>query len=494
MRLDNLEYKETTVKGCYEIIPDKYGDYRGSFQEKYQIERYKKFGFNLVYQSNESESCKGTFRGLHFQKPPFVQTKIVRVTKGSVIDFVVDLREDSPTYKQYYYALLSAEANNQLYVPKGCAHGFLALEDAKFEYLVDNPYAPKFEGGILYNDPEIGIPLESIMKQYGIEKPILSPKDLKLDLLKNTPLNFKENQDKYLITGYNGQLGYDMKKTLLASGIKEENILATTRYGMDITNQKQVREVVSAFHPNTIFHCAAWTAVDKAETSKEAAKRVNIDGTRNIALAANDTGAKLVYLSTDYVFDGTKNGIYLPTDQINPINYYGETKAMGEEIVRATCARHFINRTSWVFGINGNNFVRAMLNMANNPQKDPIKVVNDQIGSPTYSVDLANKILLQAQTDNYGTYHITNSGFCSWAEFAKYIFEASKHDSIVEEVSTEEFYRGKNKAPRPFNSRLDMTSFNDLGLGEMPTWQDAVDRYLNELNEYKEKSMVYRRF
>ena len=486
---------ETNLKDCYVIELDRKGDNRGFFEEYYKKSLYSTLGFEGVDQGNRSASLKGTLRGLHFQKNPFCQAKIVEVIKGKAIDVVVDMRIDSPTYGQYFYIELTDNNNKQLYVPRGFAHGFVALEDdTRFQYLVDNEYAPKMEGGIKWDDPGIGIDWDKIFKANGINDPLLSAKDQIHPSLKESPVIFKREQDKYLITGYNGQLGYDIKNSLLAGGIKEENILATTRYDMDITNQKQVREVVSAFHPNTIFHCAAWTAVDKAETSKEAAKRVNIDGTRNIALAANDTGAKLVYLSTDYVFDGTKNGIYLPTDQINPINYYGETKAMGEEIVRATCARHFINRTSWVFGINGNNFVRAMLNMANNPQKDPIKVVNDQIGSPTYSVDLANKILLQAQTDNYGTYHITNSGFCSWAEFAKYIFEASKHDSIVEEVSTEEFYRGKNKAPRPFNSRLDMTSFNELGLGVMPTWQDAVDRYLKELNEYEKKSMVYRRF
>ena len=307
--------------------------------------------------------------------------------------------------------------------------------------------------------------------------------------MKENKVIFKREQEKYLITGYNGQLGFDIKRELIKNGIDEKNILATDIDEMDITNRKQVMEVVKNFKPDVIFHCAAWTAVDKAEEVKDMVNKVNVLGTKNMSEASMEVGSKIIYLSTDYVFDGTKEGLYNVDDKVNPMNIYGETKYLGEEEIRKN-PKHFIARISWVFGINGNNFINTMLKLAENHSE--LNVVNDQIGSPTYTVDLAHLLYELSQTDNYGTYHVTNEGYCSWAEFAKYIFEVNNKNVIVNPVTTEEYLEiAKTKqAYRPRNSKLDKSKIEEIGLEKLPSWQDAVIRYSNELDE---KKLVLRR-
>lgn len=287
---------------------------------------------------------------------------------------------------------------------------------------------------------------------------------------------------KYLITGVKGQLGYDIVRELKKRN--ETDILAVDVDEMDITDREQVFSVVKEYKPDTIIHCAAWTAVDKAEEEKELCEKVNVLGTKNLADASIEIDAKIIYISTDYVFDGTKEGIYEPTDQVNPKSVYGDTKYRGEEEVRRN-PKHYITRVSWVFGINGKNFVRTMLNLSE--KLDSLNIVDDQIGSPTYTVDLSKVLVDMAQKENYGTYHVTNEGFCSWAEFAEYIFASNNKTTKVNKVTTEEYLEitGTKQAYRPRNSRMSKEKLTENGFEKLPTWQDAIDRYNEELKEEK---------
>lgn len=288
---------------------------------------------------------------------------------------------------------------------------------------------------------------------------------------------------KYLITGYKGQLGYDVKRELLKRGVKEEDVLAIDKEEMDITNREEVNRVVKEFAPDVIFHCAAWTAVDKAEDMSDACYNVNVVGTKNIVDASIEVGATTIYMSTDYVFDGTKEGLYTEEDKVNPKSVYGKTKFLGEEEVRRN-PKHFITRISWVFGINGHNFIRTMLKLAENHSE--LNVVDDQFGSPTYTVDLAKTLIDMSNSDKYGTYNVTNSEYCSWAEFAEYIFESNKKCVKVNKVTTEEYLEitGTKQAYRPRNSRLDKSKLEE-NFELLPSWKDAVNRYNIELEEEK---------
>ncbi len=287
---------------------------------------------------------------------------------------------------------------------------------------------------------------------------------------------------KYLITGANGQLGYDIKRELQKRKIKEENILAVDKEQMDITKKEEVEKIIKEFKPEVIFHCAAWTAVDKAEDEQKLCEKVNVLGTKNITDLSIEVGAKIIYLSTDYVFDGTKEKPYQPQDQVNPKSVYGKTKYQGEEEVRRN-KKHYIARISWVFGINGNNFVKTMLKLSENHEE--INVVDDQIGSPTYTVDLAKILVDMAQVEKYGTYHITNEGYTSWAEFAEEIFKLNQKKIKVNKVSTEKYLEitKTKQAYRPKNSRLDKEKLVENGFSKLPTWQDALKRYTKELQE-----------
>lgn len=287
---------------------------------------------------------------------------------------------------------------------------------------------------------------------------------------------------RYLVTGVKGQLGYDIVKELKRRN--ETEILALDVSEMDITNRKQVFDVVTEYKPDVIFHCAAWTAVDKAEDEKELCEKVNVVGTKNMTDASLEVGAKIIYMSTDYVFDGKKEGIYEPDDQVNPQSVYGDTKYRGEEEVRRN-PKHFITRISWVFGINGKNFIRTMLNLSE--KLDSLNVVDDQIGSPTYTVDLAKLLVDMAQSENYGTYHATNEGYCSWAEFAEYIFQTNEKTTKINHVTTEEYLEltGTKQAYRPRNSKMSKEKLLENGFEKLPTWQDAVNRYSEELKTEK---------
>ena len=287
---------------------------------------------------------------------------------------------------------------------------------------------------------------------------------------------------RYLITGVKGQLGYDLTRELDERG--ETDYLAVDIAEMDITDKDQVMKVITEYRPDVIFHCAAYTAVDKAEQDVETCYKVNVEGTKNITDASLAVGAKLVYLSTDYVFDGTKEGYYTEEDQVNPQSVYGKTKQLGEEEVKRN-PNHFIGRISWVFGINGSNFIKTMLGVSENLEKlgkpDEVSVVMDQIGSPTYTVDLSKVLVKMVQTDKYGTYNITNEGFCTWAEFTEYFYAINNRATKVNAVTTPEYYGAKPHAPRPENSKMSKDKLEENGFDRLPTWQDATDRYCKEL-------------
>ncbi len=480
-----MEKIETNLKDCYILEPKRFGDDRGYFSSITK-EELEELGFKGFCQKSESKSVKGTVRGLHFQKDPYCQAKVVYCTNGAVLDVVVDVRKDSPSYGQYTSVLLNPENGRMLYVPRGFAHGFVALtDDAIFNYFVDNKYMPRMEGGIAWNDKILNIPWEDIFKEYNIENPLLSAKDSKRSSLEDIDAIFYRRPRRFLVTGATGQLGYDVVRELKARG--EDDILALSSKEMDIIDRKQVMSVIENYKPDVIFHCAAWTAVDKAESFPKNCENVNVYGTKNIADAALKVDAKVIYISTDYVFDGEKdiNSFYLEEDSPNPKSVYGVTKYCGEEIVKQL-PKHFIARISWVFGINGNNFVKTMLNLADSNTK--LNVVADQIGSPTYTVDLAKVLVEMAFSEKYGTYNVTNEGYCSWAEFASYIMESNKKSCLINPVSTEEYYAFKDMshvACRPKNSKLYKAKLEENGFARLPGWKDAVDRFSKELQSNK---------
>lgn len=280
---------------------------------------------------------------------------------------------------------------------------------------------------------------------------------------------------KFFITGVNGQLGYDVKRELLERGYTD--ILAPTRVDLDITNEDAVKKMIREYRPSVIFHCAAYTAVDKAEEEQEKCYQVNVLGTKYLTEAAKEVGAKIIYISTDYVFDGTKEGLYQIEDKVNPVNYYGKTKYLGENFVRAY-DNHIIVRISWVFGINGKNFIRTMLNLAESHKE--LNVVCDQIGSPTYTKDLAGLLVNMFLSNVKGLYHVTNEGYCSWYEFAEFIFKESRKKVKVHPILTKDY---KTIAKRPLNSKLSKESLDDIGMKRLPEWQDAVKRYIRELKK-----------
>lgn len=277
-----------------------------------------------------------------------------------------------------------------------------------------------------------------------------------------------------LVTGYKGQLGYDVVREGLSRGL---TMVGTDSNDLDITQEKAVYDYIDRLKPDAIIHCAAYTAVDKAEDDKEHCRQVNVDGTKYLAEAAKKCSAKFIYISTDYVFDGSGTAPYMELNSPNPVGYYGVTKYEGEKAVQAILENWFIVRISWVFGINGSNFIRTMLRLAET--RDQVNVVSDQWGSPTYTADLARLLIDMVQTDKYGIYHASNEGFCSWAAFAKEIFKQAGKAVTVNEISTDEY---PTRAVRPKNSRMSKQKLLDNGFQALPSWQDAVTRFLHELS------------
>ena len=293
------------------------------------------------------------------------------------------------------------------------------------------------------------------------------------------------------VTGVNGQLGYDTVKELLSrghrvigSGTAAECRCACEYCRLDITDTVAVNAALMRIKPDAVIHCAAWTAVDAAEDEENRGRvyAVNVDGTANIASACSALDCKLLYISTDYVFDGQGDEPWRPDCRTYaPLNVYGRSKLEGELAVASAVERFFIVRTAWVFGVNGKNFVRTMLELGRT--HDSLRVVNDQIGTPTYTPDLARLLADMIESEKYGYYHATNEGgFISWHDFAVEIFRQAGYSVEVIPVSTAEY--GLSKAARPFNSRLDKGKLTQCGFMPLPDWKDALSRYLNEIHAH----------
>ena len=289
---------------------------------------------------------------------------------------------------------------------------------------------------------------------------------------------------RVLVTGVKGQLGHDVMDELAAKGIEGIGVDVEE---MDITDAAACEKVITEAKPDAVIHCAAYTAVDAAEDNVELCRKVNAEGTRNIAKVCKALDIKMMYISTDYVFNGEGLRPWEPDDHREPLNVYGLTKYEGEIAVEQNLEKYFIVRIAWVFGVNGKNFIKTMLNVAKT--HDTLKVVNDQIGTPTYTYDLARLLVDMIETDKYGYYHVTNEGgYISWYDFTKEIFRQAvemgrteyAEDAVkVLPVTTEEY--GVSKAKRPFNSRLDKKKLVENGFVPLPTWQDALKRYLKEI-------------
>ena len=278
---------------------------------------------------------------------------------------------------------------------------------------------------------------------------------------------------KVLVTGAKGQLGRDVIKELAAIPHKGVDI-----GDFDITDKSAVFAAFNEHRPSSVIHCAAYTAVDKAEDEPGLCRQINEAGTRHIAEACKETDAKIVYISTDYVFPGTGEGFYKPDDTTGALSIYGKTKLAGEQAVRETVKKFFIVRISWAFGLGGNNFVSTMLRLGK--ERSVLNVVNDQVGSPTYTADLAPLLAAMAHSTKYGIYHVTNEGICSWAEFASEIFYQAKMDVKVNPIPSSEY---PTKAKRPLNSRLCKDALEAAGFDRLPHWTDALRRYLERSRE-----------
>lgn len=278
---------------------------------------------------------------------------------------------------------------------------------------------------------------------------------------------------KILVTGYNGQLGYDVVKELNSRSVECRGV---DREDFDITDRDEAVGYICDYAPDAVIHCAAYTAVDRAEDDEENCRKVNADGTENIAVACEKLRAKMLYVSTDYVYGGDGEAPFETDSPTNPKNVYGVTKLEGEKAVMKYIDKFFIVRTSWVFGINGSNFVKTMLRLGD--EKESLNVVCDQVGSPTYTPDLARLICDLIVTEKYGIYHGTNENFCSWAEFAEEIMKLGGKKTVINPVPSSEY---PTKAERPHNSRLSKKCLDEAGIKRLPTWQDALKRFLKEM-------------
>ena len=303
---------------------------------------------------------------------------------------------------------------------------------------------------------------------------------------------------KFFVTGVGGQLGHDVMNELLKRGHEGVGSDIQTAYNgiidnspvskapyipLDITDADAVERVITAVNPDAVIHCAAWTAVDLAENTEnqEKVRAINAGGTQNIANVCKKLNCKMTYISTDYVFDGQGTTPWKPDcKDYKPLNVYGQTKLEGELAVSRTLDKYFIVRIAWVFGLNGKNFIKTMLNVGKT--HDTVRVVNDQIGTPTYTLDLARLLIDMNETDKYGYYHATNEGgYISWYDFTKEIYRQAGYTTQVVPVTTAEY--GLSKAARPFNSRLDKSKLVEAGFTPLPTWQDALHRYLREIGQ-----------
>ena len=464
---------ETGIEGLYIIEPTVFGDERGFFLETYNKKEFEEIGiFEEFIQDNHSKSKKGVLRGLHFQTK-HSQGKLVRVIKGSVYDVAIDIRKNSSTYGKWYGIELSAENKKMFFIPKGFAHGFLTLEDdTEFQYKCTDFYAPQYDSGIMWNDKDININWN--FEKYGLKEEdiVLSEKDKKHQ-------SFKEYTEKYigenvLLTGADGQLGQDFQKLFDKSGIK---YTATDYKELDVTNKEKVKEFVNSNNFTMIINCAAYNNVDKAEEEPEKCYALNSHGPKYLAEICKEKNIVFVTYSTDFVFDGEKEIPYIEEDIPNPLSIYSKAKLEGERY-SLEYEKSFVIRTSWVFGMGNNNFCKQVINWSKG--KDKLRIVDDQISSPTYSKDLAEYSWKLVQTDKYGLYHLSNDGEASKFEQAQYILKKIGWKGILERAKTEDF---PLPAKRAEYSKLDSSKIEKIINKKIPHWKTGIDRFLEEMKE-----------
>ena len=455
----------TDFQGLLVIEPEVFRDERGWFTESYVKSKMTESGidFDFVQDNHSYSARRGTLRGIHFQINPRAQTKLIRCTRGAIMDTVVDLRKGSDTYLKWFSIELSADNKKQLLIPKGFGHAFLTLtDDVEVQYKVDDFYSSIHDRSVRFDDPELGI-------EWGIDEPILSPKDRDAPYLKDSDVNFTI---RVLVTGASGQLGRDVVRRLGELGIE---VIGIDKDDLNLTDDRKVEQFVKAIGPHVVVHCAAYTAVDAAEDDRETCYAVNATATRNLAKVCAGMDAKMVYVSTDYVFDG-RGSEPIPEDAPpRPVNFYGYSKWHGEVAVQQTMEKFFIVRTSWLYGEGGDNFVKKIARLAHS--YDRINVVDDQIGAPTYTRDLAVFVCDLLQTRKYGIYHGVNAGYCSWYEFALAIVESLWLTTEVVPVTSSQY---PTRAERPRNSRLSSKRLVDNGFTPLPHWKDALGRFVSE--------------
>ncbi len=457
-----MEIIETKLPGVFIIKQKRFDDNRGWFMETYNKTK-SDIQFDSVQDNVSFTEKAGTIRGMHLQAFEHSQGKIVTCVRGKILDVVVDLRKNSPTYLQKIEVELSEDNHYQLVIPRGFAHGFQTLTDnVMFMYKCDNAYNKESERCIHYLDKTLDI-------HWPIKDVTISEKD-------NNGLSFEEYNNsltKILITGGSGLLGSALKKYLES---KKYTVYTPSSSEMNITDSLSVNCYIYKHQPDIVIHCAAYTNVNGAEKEREKCNLVNVVGTANISRICKLLHTKLAYISTEYVFDGTKEGFYLPSDYPNPVNHYGFTKELGEKIVREL-PQHYIIRTSWLYDNYGNCFPSKIVDLAS--RKKSLTVVDDQIGSPTYVEDLAQGIEQVIKTDDYGTYHLTNKDYCSFYELAKKVCEIKGLDVEIKPISTEEFQKNNPESvKRPKNSRMK----DDLHNIPMPNYEDALIRCLKKDN------------
>lgn len=464
---------EIGIEGLYILEPTVFGDERGFFLETYSKKEFEEIGiFDEFVQDNHSKSKKGVLRGLHFQTK-HSQGKLVRVIKGSVYDVAVDIRKDSLTYGKWYGIELSAENKKMFFIPKGFAHGFLTLEDeTEFQYKCTDLYAPQYDSGIMWNDKDIDINWN--FQKYGLKEEdiVLSEKDKKHQ-------SFKEYTGKYigenvLLIGAAGQLGQDFQKLFDKLGIK---YTATDHRELDVTDKEKVKKFVDNNDFTMIINCAAYNNVDKAEEELEKCYALNSHVPKYLVEICKEKNIAFVTYSTDFVFDGEKEIPYTEEDIPNPLSIYSKAKLEGEKYSLGY-DKSFVIRTSWVFGMGNNNFCKQVINWSKG--KDKLRIVDDQISSPTYSKDLAEYSWELIQTGKYGLYHLSNEGEASKFEQAKYILKKIGWTSVLERAKTEEF---PLPAKRAKYSKLDSSKIEKIIDRKIPHWKTGIDRFLEEMKE-----------
>lgn len=467
--MNKYNIEEINIEGIKIIKPRVFEDSRGFFLESYNKREFEKLGIATNFiQDNHSKSKRGVLRGLHFQSK-HSQVKLIRVIKGKIYDVVVDIRKESSTYGEYFGIELSEENRKMLYIPKGFAHGFLTLEDnTEIEYKCDDFYYPQYDSGIMYDDRDLNIDWK--LEEYGITEVTLSEKDKKHQSFKEYTEGYQG--DYVLLTGANGQLGQDFQKLFDKLGVK---YIATDYQELDITGKEKVREYIENNNFTIVINCAAYNNVDKAEEEVEKCYALNAYAPKNLAEICREKNIIFVTYSTDFVFDGEKEIPYTEEDIPNPLSVYSKTKLEGEKY-SLEYEKTFLIRTSWVFGIGNNNFCKQVINWSKD--RDILKIVDDQVSSPTYSKDLAEFSWDLIQTDKYGLYHFSNSGEASKYDQAQYILKKIGWQGKLERAKTNDF---PLPAKRAKYSKLDSSKIEKIVDKKIPHWKEGIDKFLEEL-------------